>query len=155
MSRFKSFGRKEAKKDIADPSTSAPIDAIPSSAPAAGADDDLPLPERAQRQLINAALSRPIQASPTSEAPQIRFAGDLVMMIGEEAQDAGAWATVYRGPISRCASNTKELEAVLPQWLLDFSLHNIIQVREPIKIAFVLEPWGGPEKAGLPELPSG
>lgn len=155
MSRFKSFGRKDAKRDVTESTTPAATEEVLASAPIAEADAHLPPSVRAQRQILKAALSSPIHPSPASETPQIRFAGDLVMMIGEEAQDAGAWATVYRGPMSRSATNLSDLESVMPQWLLDFSLHNAIQVREPIKIAFILEPWGGPEKAGLPELPSG
>lgn len=131
------------------------VEESPAALPIVDADAHLSPAKRAQRQMLKQAMSRPIHPSPLSETPQIRFAGDLVMMIGEEAQDAGAWATVYRGPMSRSASSVQELENVLPQWLLEFALHNIIQVREPVKIAFVLEPWGGPEQAGLAELPSG
>ena len=76
-------------------------------------------------------------------------------MIGEESHDAGAWATVYRGLVSNAGQDAATLELNMPAWLLEFTLHNVVPQKDQPKIAFVMEPWGGPEKAGLPELPSG
>lgn len=80
---------------------------------------------------------------------------DLSVMIGEESADTGAWAIVYRGLVSRVGWDTPLLEMHLPDWLLEFALHNVVHLKEPVKIAFILEPWGGAEQAGLPALPSG
>jgi WD repeat-containing protein 48 len=159
MSRFKSFGKKEAKKELLQ--TAETVAPVVEERPSTGSTSDdeidahLSAAQRAQQKLLRTVFSHPCHPSSWSETPPIRFTSDLPVVISEESSESGTWSTIYRSLLSRNAAELKLLEQSLPMWLLEFTMHNVIQTKEPVKIAFILEPWGGPEKAGLPELPSG
>ena len=159
MSRFKSFGKKEVKKELFQAAeTAAPVvEERPSTGSASDdeIDSHLSPAQRAQQKLLRTVFSHPCHPSSWSETPPIRFTSDLPVVISEESSESGTWSTIYRSLLSRNAAELKLLEQSLPMWLLEFAMHNVIQTKEPVKIAFILEPWCGPEKAGLPELPSG
>ena len=156
MSRFKSFGKKDARKDLTGDTT--PLSIAEEKLPLTAEEERearLTPAERAQSQLLQAIFSHPLQPSPWIETPPIRFVSELPIMVGEESHDAGAWATIYRGLTSKTGTDANLLEMYMPSWLLEYCLHGIAQTKDQVKIAFVMEPWGGPDKADLPALPSG
>ena len=156
MSRFKSFGKKDAKKELLGEVM--PTAVVEEKLPRTAEDDGyahLSPAEKVHARLLEAIFSHTLQPSPWAETPPIRFASDLSVIIGEETHDAGAWATVYRGLISRTGSDAPALEMNMPPWLLEYCLHGVAPIKDQVKIAFMMEPWMGSERAGLPALPSG
>jgi WD repeat-containing protein 48 len=156
MSRFKSFARRESRKEsFTDPAPVQEEEKVLAPTAEEDAEAHLTPAEKAQQRLLRAIFSHPLQPSTASETPALPFVSNIPIMIGEESHDAGAWATVYRGLVSTAGQDAATLELNMPAWLLEFTLHNVIPQKDQPKIAFIMEPWGGPEKAGLPELPSG
>lgn len=164
MSRFKSFGKKDsAKKEL----VASEVPSLPESNDEASAmqadkmahadarDAHLSPLQRVQQSLLRSILSHPLQPSPWHETPPIRFGADLPVMIEEESHDAGAWATVFRSTMSSMLAELPLLEMTMPPWLLEFLCHNVASHKDPVKIAFILEPHNGPEEAGFDALPSG
>lgn len=164
MSRFKSFGKRDtSKKDLAGPDASTSLggpedDGAILAQKTAEADDKdshlTPL-EKLQQAVLRAIFSHPLQPTPWHETPLIRFGADLPLMIEEESHDAGAWATVFRSTQSMMLTELSLLEMVMPPWLLEYLCHGVAAHKDPVKIAFILEPHNGPEEAGLDALPSG
>lgn len=162
MSRFKSFGKKETpKKETSTPDALATpgIAEEPAGSNAATVSEDkdahLTPVQKLQQSLLRAIFSHPLHPPPWYETPPIRFGADLPVMIEEESHDAGAWATVFRSTMSLMLTELRLLEMTIPPWLLEFLFHNVAAQKDPVKIAFILEPHGGPGEAGLDELPSG
>lgn len=106
-------------------------------------------------RVLDNIFAQSFQPSPWSDTPQIQFASDMPIMVGEESVEVGAWANIYRGLVSGLAADANVLDQQLPAWALEFALLNITAVKDAVKIAFVLEPYQGSDKAGLDALPSG
>lgn len=159
LSRFKSFGRpkrgadKTQDTDIPSaPPTPAAVDVAESAA-------DHPLahlsPEqRLQRETVDAILARPIQPCGPIDAPPLSLPPDMPILISEESHDSGAWEVTYRGLVRTTEDDMSMLEATMPAWLLELLLGNRTVVKEAPKVAFMLEPQDGMEKAGMQELPN-
>lgn len=77
-------------------------------------------------------------------------------MISEQtdrAQAAG-YTVVFRGLVGTAGTDSHVLEQELPLFVLDFLLGNKTFLKEPVKISFILFPWGESGQAGFPELPN-
>lgn len=165
MSRFKSFGKKEtpSKKEGAPevpaltgvPPTPTDKPQEPTGTEEEEREKHLTTVQKAQQAMLRAVFSHTLQPPQWHETPHIRYSNDLPLMIEEESHDAGAWATVYRNVMSNLPADVAAFETTIPPWLLEFLCHGVSAHKDPVKIAFILEPHGGPESAGLDALPSG
>lgn len=66
----------------------------------------------------------------------------VTVLISEELPSG--WSPVYSGTIGSLASNTDQLEQVMPEWLLEFLLLNKAPSPPVTKISFVLLPYAIP-----------
>ncbi|GAA6061678.1 hypothetical protein JCM10212_005970 [Sporobolomyces blumeae] len=115
-------------------------------------DDGRTLEEQQQSRVLDAVFSRPLAPCPLVDAPRIRYDPDMAVIISEETADA--WAVKYRGLVSTSYEDMAVLEQKSPAWLLDYLLGNRINVRDPAKVSFVLQPWKDSSRQSLPDLPN-
>ena len=155
LSRFKSFGRKEVKKEsnITEVPSLAE-ESMKSQAVIEETTDTLELPQRAHQRKLQHIYEHALHPPPVSETPFIYFKTDLPVILAEDGDDSANWTITYRGPASRLRADYSVVEQALPGWVLDFVLSDVAPHKEGAKIAFVLEPYKG-AVAGLAPLPSG
>lgn len=112
---------------------------------------------RAQQEIVQSVLLRPFQPCGLAEAPKLELPPETAILISEEGTESGTWEVTYRGLVSTTEEDWHVLESVSPGWLLEFLWGNrtILKDSTATKVTFVLEPEGGKEAAGLPELPNG
>ncbi|KAI9069649.1 hypothetical protein FKP32DRAFT_1640619 [Trametes sanguinea] len=148
MGRIKAFG-KSAKRQASEPSgTATPGGTLTS--PPNGASAGEPSHHPATKTPAQVLLSGPVSPPPSSEAPALPLPPHTTVMISEEAPSG--WVTLYRGTISSTGQDTRQLEEVMPMWLLECLLLNKVPTIPITKISFVLLPYKDPDGEQLPEL---
>lgn len=162
LNRFRAFGRggKRVSDRIAVEDAAAPPSPPVSVEDEAASEVVDPLAgltpaQRLQHEVVDAILARPMEPCGPVEAPPLTLPPDMSIMISEESHDSGTWEVTYRGLVSTTEDDVDMLESVVPGWLLDFLLGNRLVFKEAPKVAFLLEPDGGSQEAGLPALPNG
>ncbi|POV99711.1 hypothetical protein PSHT_13410 [Puccinia striiformis] len=165
FSRFRSLGRGPKRRSSQDP-TAPPVisNPIPFREDGDRAEQDGQRPiliERRklqQTQMVQAILSQPFEPCGELDAPKLTLPPETTILLSEEEPESGAWEVSYRGLVATTDVDADVLLEVLPGWLLNFLIGNRVSTREggpSIKVTFVLQPEGGKEAAGLPELPNG
>ncbi|RKP25812.1 hypothetical protein SYNPS1DRAFT_28464 [Syncephalis pseudoplumigaleata] len=86
------------------------------------------------------------------DTPPLQLPDDVTVAIVEESQDACGTSDVYRGQLLDTATDCSALDAVAPNWLMDFIFQNATPPREPVRLSFVLLPY---PDSGLPDLSKG
>ncbi|KAI0759295.1 hypothetical protein BD413DRAFT_488036 [Trametes elegans] len=148
MGRLKAFG-KSAKRQASEPAGAATPGGTHNSAPAgttAGEHHNNPVTKTPSQVL----LSGPVTPPPSSEAPSLPLPPNTSIVISEEAPSG--WVTLYRGHLSSTGSDTRQLEEVMPMWLLECLLQNKVPSIPVTKVSFVLLPYKDPDGEQLPEL---
>ena len=95
-------------------------------------------------------LSGPVNPPPSSEAPSLPLPPHTSIVISEEAPSG--WVTLYRGNIATTGIDARQLEEVMPMWLLECLLQNKVPSIPITKLSFVLLPYKEPDGEQLPEL---
>lgn len=167
FTRFRSFGRGPKRRNSHDPvappviSNPMPCREFMNGVRSESDFQQKNLSERikAQQQVVQMVLSRPFAPCGELDAPKLSLPSETTILISEEQVESGAWEVSYRGLVSTTDSDYEMLMKVMPAWLLDFLFGNRPMTGGsggPVhKITFVLQPEGGKEVAGLPELPNG
>ncbi len=78
-----------------------------------------------------------------NDTPVLKLPPATQVIIQEET--SGGSAEIYRGTVASvgCATDADAIEARAPRWLGEALLLNALPLKEPVKISFVLHPWGG------------
>ncbi|KAI0667157.1 hypothetical protein C8Q78DRAFT_982656 [Trametes maxima] len=148
MGRLKAFG-KSTKRQASEPSGVASTGGTSTSAPVGAASGESPNHPVAKTP-AQILLSGPVTPPPSSEAPSLPLPPNTSIVISEEAPSG--WVTLYRGNISTTGSDTRQLEEIMPMWLLECLLQNKVPAIPIVKVSFVLLPYREPEGEALPEL---
>ncbi|GAA5947003.1 hypothetical protein JCM3765_002113 [Sporobolomyces pararoseus] len=146
MGRLKMLGKGSKR---ANTSTELPTIATTITQPIV---DDRPIEVQQQSRVLDAVFSRPLAPCPLVDAPRIRYDPDMAIIISEETSDA--WAVKYRGLVGTSYEDMSVLEQKAPLWLLEFLLGNRVNLRDPAKVSFVLQPWKDGARQTLPDLPN-
>jgi WD repeat-containing protein 48 len=165
FSRFRSLGRGQKRRNSQDP-TAPPVisNPIPYREDGDRAEQDgqrqllIEKIKAQQAQMVQAILSQPFEPCGTLDAPKLTLPPETTILISEQEPESGTWEVSYRGLVATTDLDSEILMDVLPGWLLNFLLGNRVSTREgssAVKVTFVLQPEGGSEAAGLPELPNG
>ncbi|CDO72560.1 hypothetical protein BN946_scf184983.g43 [Trametes cinnabarina] len=147
MGRLKAFG-KSARRQASEPSGAATPGGTLTSPPSGATAGSLNHP--VTKTPAQALLSGPVSPPPSSEAPALPLPPHTSIIISEEAPSG--WVTLYRGSISSTGNDTRQLEEVMPMWLLECLLLNKVPTIPITKISFVLLPYKEPDGESLPEL---
>ncbi|KAI8976307.1 hypothetical protein BD414DRAFT_539301 [Trametes punicea] len=148
MGRLKAFG-KSAKRQASEPSGAVTPGGTLTSPPSGAAPGES-FNNPATKTPAQILLSGPVNPPPSSEAPALPLPPHTSIVISEEAPSG--WVTLYRGNISSTGSDTRQLEEVMPLWLLECLLQNKVPSIPITKISFVLLPYKEPDGEQLPEL---
>ncbi|MBW0484425.1 hypothetical protein O181_024140 [Austropuccinia psidii MF-1] len=115
-----------------------------------------------QKQIIEKILSRPFKPAGEIDAPKISIPPETLIIISEESTENENWEICFQGLTSQMDLDYLEIMKILPSWLLELLFENRITIKEnapannsQLKVTFILEPQGGEDAAGLPNLPSG
>ncbi|KAI0357265.1 hypothetical protein OH77DRAFT_1519667 [Trametes cingulata] len=148
MGRLKAFG-KSSKRQASEPaSVVTPGGTLTSPPPDAASMESLTHPvTKTPAQIL---LSGPLSPPPSSEAPALPLPPHTSIVISEEAPSG--WVTLYRGHLSSTGSDARQLEEVMPLWLLECLLQNKTPSIPITKVSFVLLPYKEPDGEQLPEL---
>lgn len=87
-------------------------------------------------------LTSSISPSPENETPILDIPPHTVILIQEESGDAAAAADLYRGTVGTVGEDIEKLEKSIPAWLGDLLLKNQTPVKDAIKLAFMVKPYG-------------
>lgn len=172
FSRFRSLGRGQKRRGSSDPAAPPVIsNPIPYREDGDQAELDgqrLLMLEKAKAQqalVVQAVLAQPFEPCGPLDAPALMLPPDTTILVSEEEPQSGGWEVAYRGLVATTELDAEVLMDVLPGWILGFLLANRISNKEggasttttttTVKVTFVLQPEGGREAAGLPELPNG
>ena len=165
FSRFRSLGRGQKRRNSQDQNVPPVIsNPIPYREDGDQAEQDAQrqiLIERRKAQqvkMVQSILNQPFQLCEELDAPKLNLPPETTLLISEEEPESGTWEVSYRGLVATTGLDVEILMDVLPGWLLNFLYGNRITMKEgggAIKVTFVLQPEGGKETAGLPELPNG
>ncbi|KAA1122649.1 hypothetical protein PGTUg99_004287 [Puccinia graminis f. sp. tritici] len=165
FSRFRSLGRGQKRRSSQDP-TAPPVisNPIPYREDGDRAEQDgqrqllMEKIKAQQAQMVQGILSQPFEPCGILDAPKLTLPPETTILISEQEPGSGTWEVSYRGLVATTGLDSEILMDVLPGWLLNFLLGNRVSTREgssAVKVTFVLQPEGGSEAAGLPELPNG
>ncbi|KAI0659996.1 hypothetical protein C8Q70DRAFT_977330 [Cubamyces menziesii] len=149
MGRLKAFG-KSTKRQASEPSgvaTPGGTLTAPPSGATSGETFDTHIATKTPAQTL---LSGPVTPPPSSEAPSLPLPPHTSIVISEEAPSG--WVTLYRGNIATTGSDARQLEEVMPMWLLECLLQNKVPSIPITKLSFVLLPYKEPDGEQLPEL---
>ncbi|KAG0364651.1 hypothetical protein BGZ54_007287 [Gamsiella multidivaricata] len=96
------------------------------------------------------------------DCPAIEIPAHIPVIISEQSREASSSVDLYRGSVGSLAQDYVPLVQVIPTWLLDMLLKNMIPMKEGAKVSFVLRPHHDQEMAAAPggpgrlgELPGG
>ena len=81
-----------------------------------------------------------ITPSLTNETPVLKLPAGTKIIIQEET--SGGSANVYQGTVRDVGKDADVVEQKAPMWLGDVLLTNVIPIKDPVKISFVLHPMG-------------
>ncbi|EIW53101.1 uncharacterized protein TRAVEDRAFT_32004 [Trametes versicolor FP-101664 SS1] len=148
MGRLKAFG-KSSKRQASETSGATTPGGTLTSVPAGMAStESVTTPvAKTPAQII---LSGPVTPPPSSEAPALPLPPHTSIVISEEAPSG--WVTLYRGQLSSTAADARQLEEIMPLWLLECLLQNKVPSIPITKISFVLLPFKETDGEQLPEL---
>ncbi|KAI0631871.1 hypothetical protein C8Q77DRAFT_1061553 [Trametes polyzona] len=148
MGRLKAFG-KSSKRQASEPAGVVTPGGTLTTVPAATASaESVTTPvAKTPAQIL---LSGPVTPPPSSEAPALPLPPHTSIMISEEAPSG--WVTLYRGHLSSTGNDVRQLEEVMPLWVLECLLQNKVPAIPITKISFVLLPYKETEGEQLPEL---
>lgn len=78
-----------------------------------------------------------------NDTPVLKLPPATKVIIQEET--TGGSAEIYRGTVASVGSpgDADAIEARAPRWLGEALLLNALPLKDPVKISFVLHPWGG------------
>ncbi|KAL1967903.1 hypothetical protein VTN77DRAFT_2320 [Rasamsonia byssochlamydoides] len=89
-----------------------------------------------------APLVSGINPSGENETPVLDIPPHTVILIQEESGDSAVAADLYRGSVGSVREEVDKLEKSVPRWLGELLLKNQIPVKEVVKVAFTLKPYG-------------
>ncbi|KAF9357749.1 hypothetical protein BGX26_003145 [Mortierella sp. AD094] len=123
------------------------------------------------QQLPNSAISvrppHPPFTPPTHmDCPTVGIPPHIPVIISEQSREASSSVDLYRGSVGSLGQDYVPLVQVIPTWLLEVLLKNMIPVKETPKVSFILRPHhdqeatvaappAGPGLNRLGELPGG
>ncbi|KAG9327107.1 hypothetical protein KVV02_008737 [Mortierella alpina] len=128
----------------------------PSSAPS-------PVPQLPS-STISVRPPHPPFAPPTHlDCPTVAIPAHIPVIISEQSREASSSVDLYRGSVGALDKDYIPLVQVIPTWLLEVLLKNMVPVKEAAKVSFVLRPHHDQEAATtsedgpgrLGELPGG
>ncbi|KAF8982692.1 hypothetical protein BGZ46_000810 [Entomortierella lignicola] len=130
--------------------------------------DSLPSPVQ---QLPNLAISvrppPPPFTPPTHlDCPTVEIPPHIPVIISEQSREASSTVDLYRGSVGSLGQDYIPIVQVIPTWLLELLLKNIIPVKDSAKVSFILRPHhdqeattaappAGPGLNRLGDLPGG
>ncbi|KAK3902083.1 hypothetical protein C8A05DRAFT_34210 [Staphylotrichum tortipilum] len=78
-----------------------------------------------------------------NDTPVLKLPPATQVIIQEET--SGGSAEIYRGTVASvgCSADADAIENRAPRWLGEALLLNALPLKDPVKISFVLHPWGG------------
>ncbi|KAF9115155.1 hypothetical protein BGX27_008746 [Mortierella sp. AM989] len=122
-------------------------------------------------QLPNPSISvrppHPPFTPPTHlDCPTVEIPPHIPVIISEQSREASSSVDLYRGNVGSLGQDYIPLVQVIPTWLLEVLLKNMIPVKESAKVSFVLRPHhdqeattvappAGPGLSRLGDLPGG
>ncbi|KAG0023247.1 hypothetical protein BGZ80_009982 [Entomortierella chlamydospora] len=117
-------------------------------------------------QLPNPAISvrppHPPFTPPTHmDCPTVEIPPHIPVIISEQSREASSSVDLYRGSVGSLGHDYVPIVQVIPTWLLEVLLKNMIPVKETPKVSFILRPHHDQEAAvaaglnRLGELPGG
>ncbi|KAF9989775.1 hypothetical protein BGZ75_004952 [Mortierella antarctica] len=119
-------------------------------------------------QLLSSTISvrppHPPFAPPTHlDCPTVAIPAHIPVIISEQSREASSSVDLYRGSVGALDKDYIPLVQVIPTWLLEVLLKNMVPVKEAAKVSFVLRPHHDQEAAAssedgpgrLGELPGG
>ncbi|KAI1318451.1 hypothetical protein EDD11_006535 [Mortierella claussenii] len=96
------------------------------------------------------------------DCPMVAIPAHIPVVISEQSREASSSVDLYRGSVGSLAQDYVPLVQVIPTWLLEVLLKNMIPVKEMAKVSFVLRPHHDQEAIAAPaglgrlgELPGG
>ncbi|KAG0208294.1 hypothetical protein BGX28_000686 [Mortierella sp. GBA30] len=133
------------------------IDSAPSPSSAPSPVPQLPSPT------ISVRPPHPPFAPPSHlDCPTVDIPAHIPVIISEQSREASSSVDLYRGSVGTLGQDYIPLVQVMPTWLLEVLLKNMVPMKEAAKVSFVLRPHHDQETAGAPggpgrlgELPGG
>jgi WD repeat-containing protein 48 len=101
--------------------------------------------EKSLQEAPEKELESGICPSGPTETPVLKIPPGTTVIVQEDT--SGGSADLYRGTVASVGQDADLIVKVAPFWLGDLLLRNSVPPKEPVKISFVLQPWGD-------ELPS-
>ncbi|KAF9576378.1 hypothetical protein EC968_008673 [Mortierella alpina] len=134
------------------------IDSVPSPSSAPSPVPQLP------SSTISVRPPHPPFTPPTHlDCPTVVIPAHIPVIISEQSREASSSVDLYRGSVGALDKDYIPLVQVIPTWLLEVLLKNMVPVKEAAKVSFVLRPHHDQEAAAasedgpgrLGELPGG
>ncbi|KAF8930569.1 hypothetical protein BGZ58_008173, partial [Dissophora ornata] len=105
----------------------------------------------------SAVIMRPPQppfTPPTQlDCPTVVIPAHIPVIISEQSREASSSVDLYRGSVGSLAQDYIPLVQVIPTWLLDVLLKNIIPPKEAPKVSFMLRPHHDQDPTARPGVP--